>query len=252
VVPTRRQRRRGGDDESEGGEAEGEPGVPLFHLPLMFDNIGGVNSFGPSPERRSKVGAVRRLLPLLFLATAGCSVVKAYHVADDWKQQDQRKVKRLAVVVSPLPDGKQVVGEAAARIARRYVNMKRDFIVKAEVVEPQRPPLEKVCGGDDNIEGVLFLSLGVTPKGNGVELQLDGALARCGDGREDWTVRAAGSFPSKDEGLKEVTAIYVQELGGEVEPYVPPFLNLLRPALDTLPQPLLTDEDRDEKIVNGD
>jgi len=37
-----------------------------------------------------------------------------------------------------------------------------------------------------------------------------------------------------------------------VELYVLSLLNLLRPSLDTLPQPPLTQEDRDEKIANGD
>ena len=49
--------------------------------------------------------------------------------------------------------------------------------------------------------------------------------------------------------LVEVTQVYVQELGPEVERYVPPALNALRPLLDTLPQPVLTDADVDEKLT---
>jgi probable lipoprotein (TIGR04455 family) len=76
-----------------------------------------------------------------------------------------------------------------------------------------------------------------------------GKLARCGDGREAWTGEAAGSFPSKDPGLVEVTNVYVQEFGKDVEPLVPPALNVLRPLLDSLPQPVLSEADVDEKLT---
>ncbi|MDX2010005.1 MAG: MXAN_6521/LA_1396 family lipoprotein [Myxococcaceae bacterium] len=179
---------------------------------------------------------------------AGCSVVKKYTVRDDWATVDRAKVKRLVVVVQPLPDGQEKAAELFARIARRYVNMKRDFLVKQEKFAQAMPELAGLCGGDDAIEGVLRLSPTMTKQGTGFEVELKGALLRCGDGREAWAAEAAGSFPSKDERLVEVTRTYVGELGAEVEPYVAPAMNVLRPVLDTLPQPLLSEQDQDEKI----
>lgn len=188
-------------------------------------------------------------LVFLLLALSSCSIVKAARIRDDWAQVDRQAVRRLAVVVQPLPDGNQKAGEAFARIARRYVNQKRDFLVKKEVVQAEAPKLADLCGGEDAIEGVLFLKPGFKPRAGGFEAELSGALARCSDGREAWTGQAAGSFLSKDPGLVEVTTIYVQEFGAEVERYVPPALNLLRPLLDTLPQPILTEADVDEKLT---
>lgn len=190
----------------------------------------------------------RVLIPLVLFASS-CSVVKSAHVRDDWSQGDNAVVKRLAIVVSPLPDGKEKVGEAWGRIARRYVNQKRDFLVKKELVAHPSPGLAEVCGGEDNIEGVLWLKPALTTKGSGFEVEVLGALSRCSDGREAWNGTAAGSFDSKDPLLVEVTNIYVQEFGDEVGPYVPPALNVLRPLLDTLPQPVLTEADQDEKIT---
>lgn len=192
---------------------------------------------------------MKRLTLVLLFGLSSCSIVKAARIRDDWAQADQRAVKRLVVVVQPLPEGSQKAGEAFARIARRYVNQKRDFLVKQEVVQAEPPKLAELCGGDEAIEGVLFLKPRLEAVGSGFEAELSGALARCGDGREAWTGLAAGSFPSKDPRLVEVTSIYVQELGPEVERYVPPALNLLRPLLDTLPQPILTEADLDEKIT---
>jgi probable lipoprotein (TIGR04455 family) len=179
---------------------------------------------------------------------SGCSIVKRYTVRDDWATVDRSKVKRLVVVVQPLPDGQDKAGELFARIARRYVNMKRDFLVKQERFAATMPELATLCGGDDAIEGVLRLTPAMTRKDSGFEIELKAALLRCGDGREAWTAEAGGSFPSKDERLVEVTKTYVGELGGEVEPYVAPAMNVLRPVLDTLPQPLLSEQDQDEKI----
>ena len=193
--------------------------------------------------------AIMKRVPLLLLALSGCSIVKAAHLRDDWAQGDQRAVRRLTVVVQPLPDGNPKAGEAFARIARRYVNQKRDFLVKKEVVLAEPAKLSALCGGEEAIEGVLFLKPVLKAVGSGFEAELGGVLARCPDGREAWTGRAAGSFPAKDPGLVEVTANYVQELGPEVERYVPPALNLLRPLLDTLPQPILTEADVDEKLT---
>ena len=44
----------------------------------------------------------------------------------------------------------------------------------------------------------------------------------------------------------------MQELGPEVEPYVAPSWRLLQATLDTLPRPVLTDEDVIEKIELGE
>lgn len=167
---------------------------------------------------------------------------------DDWASEDQRQVKRLAVVVQPLPDGNSKAAEVIARVARRYVNLKRDFLVKREVVSDKAISLAEVCGGDDAIEGALMLHVTMVKHGEGFETALKGALQRCSDGREAWSVDAAGSFASKDDRLTEVTQVYVREVGPEVEPYVAPAMNLLRPALDTLPQPVLTEDDVNEKL----
>ncbi len=191
---------------------------------------------------------MKRVIPLLVLASS-CSIVKSAQVRDDWKQGDANSVKRLAVVVQPLPDSQAKAGEAWARIARRYVNQKRDFLVKKELAQVEAVQLADVCGGEDAIEGVLFLKPTVKAQGEGFEIEVAGALARCSDGREAWSGTAAGSFPAKDPLLVEVTNIYAQEFGEEVSRYVPPALNVLRPLLDTLPQPVLTDSDVDEKLT---
>ncbi len=184
----------------------------------------------------------------LFAVLEGCAVVKSSMVHSDWSREDNKKVRRLAVVVRPMGETSDKAGPLLARVARRYVNMKRDFLVKQELVQKEPVKLEAVCGGDLHIEGVLMLDVTLVQKGEGFESSVSGKLARCGDGQQDWAAEAGSSFPSKDERLTEVTQSYVRELGPEVEPFVSPAMNLLRPTLDTLPQPVLNDEDVSEKM----
>lgn len=191
---------------------------------------------------------MKRLIPAA-LVLVSCTPLKSAFVRDDWAKDDAPHVKRLAVVVQPLPDAKPKAGEAWARIARRYVNQKRDFLVKKEVSQPAPVDLGAVCGGEDAIEGVLLINPTLTAKGDGFEVEVQAVLQRCSDGREAWKASAGGSFAAKDKLLVEVTQVYVQEFGEEVAPYVPPAMNVLRPLLDTLPQPVLTEADLDEKLT---
>ena len=184
---------------------------------------------------------------MLLLLASGCSVVRMSRVRDDWPSAHASKVKRLTVVIQPAPGGQQKAGEAWARIVRRYVNMKRDFLVRAELVQAE--PVELTAACVDGSEGVLFLKPTVTPVGDGFEASVEAKLSRCGDGLELWAGEAGGSFPTTDPKLIEVTASYGKEYAPEVEKYVPLAMNLLRPLLDTLPQPVLTPEEEEEKVT---
>lgn len=188
-------------------------------------------------------------LVLLSMLLAGCSVVKSAKVSDDWAARRAQHLKRLEVVVAPLPAGNQRAGEAMARIARRYVNQKREFLVKAELATAHLDAPRALCGGDEHIEGLLILEPDFQPKGEGFEATMRAKLLACDDFTTGWNASAAGSFPSKDERLVEVTQVYEQEFGPEVQPFIPPFFNLLRPVLDTLPQPTLDEQDIEEKLT---
>ena len=183
-------------------------------------------------------------------ALSGCATVRMHRLRADYEQVDRSRTKRLVVVTQPLPDGKPKVGELFALIAKRYVNMKRDFIVKKALFQAEPFQPQAVCG--DGLEGVLWLHPTVTAVAGGMEEQLEARLLRCGDGEEVWAADAGGSFPSTDERLTQVTLDYVAEVGAEVGPYVAPAMNLLRPTLDTLPFPVLTEQDKDEKIELGE
>ncbi|RMG15771.1 MAG: hypothetical protein D6729_12085 [Deltaproteobacteria bacterium] len=188
-------------------------------------------------------------LVLLFTLAAGCSVVRSAWVRPDYERVDKHETLRLAVVTAPLPAGDPKVGELWSLIARRYANQKRDFIAKKNLAAPQLP--EGLCS--EGIEGILHLRPKVERHGDGVEASVAATLTRCRDGELVWKAEAAGSWPSEDPVLKQVTEDYVRELGESVRPYVGPTFHLLKAVLDTLPRPeLVDDEDVLEKIELGE
>jgi probable lipoprotein (TIGR04455 family) len=196
-----------------------------------------------------------RLWPVLgFVVLAGCaSTVKSQRLRPDYAQVDRQHVKRLVVVTQPLPDGKPEVGELWSLIARQWVNQNRDFLVKNNVTLPERPTdaaFKGLC--TEGIEGVLWLDPQVKRTGDGVETAVKAQLLRCADGQEVWAADAGGSWGSQDDKYKERTAQYVQQFGPEVEPYVVPSYKLLVATLGTLPNPELTEADKDEKIDLGE
>ena len=167
-------------------------------------------------------------------------------MSTDWEAAYKGQLKRIAILVQPLPDANEKVGAMFARVARRYVHMKRNFLAKSDAAK-STGEWRAECG--EGFDGVLVLRPLLESSENSVQGRVEGSLLKCGDGSEAWSGEASGSFSAVDEGLKEVAANYGRENGPEVVKYVPAAMHLLRPLLDTLPQPELNEADVDEKLT---
>lgn len=192
----------------------------------------------------------------LILITAaslgGCAgVVKSVRVRDDWEKVDRNRVKRLVVVTQPLPDGNEKVGEMWSALAARHVDLKRDFIIKQRLARAGDAAVQSAELCAEGAEGVLWLMPEVKRAGKGVEAGVTGRLLRCVDGEEVWSAQAGGSWGSEEDRLKQTIDDYSTEFGEEVRPYVVASYHLLQDTLDTLPNPLLTEEDQSDKIENA-
>ncbi len=180
---------------------------------------------------------------------AGCSALKMSRVRDDWEQVDRQRVKRLVVVTAPFAAGDEQVAQMWSTLAARYVDLKRNFIIKDKAVSAEVPPdIAALC--TEGIEGVLWLRPELRQEGGGAEAEVQGRLLRCVDQQEVWAADAAGSWNSDEQKLEQTTAQYVEEFGPSVKPYVAPSYYVLQAALDTLPEPVLNEEDEGEKIEN--
>ena len=189
------------------------------------------------------------VVAILAVSAAACGPVRKTSLRPDYDQVDKHRTKRLAIVTHPAPDGNPQVAELWTRVARDYVNLKRQYIVREQLGAQQLDgALEpaKLCG--EGIDGVLWLQPKMTRRNTGFETEVKAQLVRCTDGQEVWSAEAGGSWPSEDKKLEGTTNVYVEEFGPEVKPYVAPTFQLLRATLDTLPDVVLTDEEKDEKI----
>jgi probable lipoprotein (TIGR04455 family) len=197
---------------------------------------------------------IRYVLPALVLASgAGCATVHASYTVEDWKRDEASQVKRLAVVVTPLPKGDSALGSLFASMARNYANLKRNFIVKTATALPpaENGLFEAKAQCAAGLEGVLWLAPDVKDvPGKKVDAAVHGQLVRCPDGRELWRAEASGTWNQVDTSLSEMTANEVKDQSPLVTPYVAPFFHLLKPTLDTLPNPVLSDAEQVEKTEN--
>lgn len=181
--------------------------------------------------------------------SAGCAgVVKSTKLREDWESVDKNRVKRLVIVTQPYPADDPNVAQMWSRMAGKRVDLKREFIVKDKRAQPGSEAVELKTLCVEGVDGVLWLKPDVKRKGNGTEAQVTAKLLRCVDGEQVWATEAGGSWSSDDAKLKETIADYTSEFGPGVEPYVAASYHLLNDALDTLPNPVLTEEEQGEKI----
>jgi len=195
----------------------------------------------------------RALVFILVASSTGCSTLRSSWIRDDYPASDRTETLRLGVLTDPAHVSPEIC-ELMSLVARRYVNQKRDFIVK-----------ENACGAKpsscrDGLEGLLLLRPSSTLHHEGedeaklkVELSLDAELIRCRDGQAIWRAEGQGQWGSQDKNVSELVATYVGELGEAVRPFVPASFHLLRAVLDSLPTPVLMGEEAImEKIELGE
>lgn len=189
---------------------------------------------------------MKRLLILLLLPACGPSVES--FVRADYPQVDARAVKRVALVVAPPPGGDEATGRMWSLVARRWTNQHRNFIVKRNTTALTFDRTT-ACAG---MQGVIRLNPGVTPDGDGFAVDLDAELLRCTDGERIWSARVAGSFEADDEHVQAMRDVYEREVGPSAGPQVAAAIHSVRAAFETLPQPVLTEDEEMEKIELGE
>lgn len=178
---------------------------------------------------------------------SGCATVKASHLRPDYERVDKPRLKHLFILVQPLPAQDPKVGELWSLLARRYVDLHRNFIVLGGEAAPADAGGAKArCA--QKADGVLALSPQVEQVGEKMKEQVRAQLLRCTDGEEVWSALAEGSWASNDKGLTEVTQTYVTELGEPVRPYVAPSFRLLKATFDAMPNTVLSEDEQSEKI----
>ncbi len=203
------------------------------------------------------------VIPVALLVLSGCaSVVRSTQLRPDYETTDKTRTTRVVIVVQPEPGQKPKVAQLWALMARRYVHLKRQYIVKAATTSAEPASAlqaQQLCASTlatleegEKLEGVLWLEptrLDGNAEGTEFVAGAKGKLLRCSDGEQVWSAEGEGSWRAGDQDTLQQSWNYAAELGAEVGPYVAPTWGLLRPILDTLPEVVLDEAAQEEKVL---
>ena len=182
----------------------------------------------------------------LGLCAPGCAVRSVY-VTPGFDLKDKNEVKRLAVGATPIPGQPARAAELLARMALRHVNQHKDYIAVDDQVLKAASGWKALCG--DEIHGVVRVMVArLKSRGGDLTVDMTADLQRCDSGALVWKVEIDDTNEQNNEDLKELASVYRREFGQVADALAAPFFVLLKQAFDSLPSPVLTDEETMEKI----
>lgn len=174
-----------------------------------------------------------------FLVLAACGTVQSVYLHPEFSAVHANRIARLAIVADVVGEGARP--ELWLKLAQRYTNDHRDFLVKRAVESA-----ESSCNSGA-VDGIM--SVHGTQQEDGAQVLLTAVVSiqNC-LGQKIWEASASGTYDAVDPELVELARSYQDELGEDVATYVPGAFRILRDVLERLPQPLLSDEYILEKI----
>jgi probable lipoprotein (TIGR04455 family) len=186
------------------------------------------------------------LLVLAVLASACGGAIDSQYVLRGYDAHASMAVKRIAVAgwaPSELPQ----LGALAARIATDRVKLRKNYLVHDTVVLAR--DWSEACGERQGVLAVRTLELSVD--GSDITVLMDAELFRCADGRLLWRTEGELTADADDEDLANLAASYMSQVGPAARRYAAPVFALLQQLLESLPDPMLNDDEVMEKIELG-
>lgn len=181
------------------------------------------------------------ILVSLIFAVTNCTVkyVKAGPV---W-EKELNTFKRLAVSVPADSQAGVSEKKLAAKITENYLSHHKEFIIY-----PYRSG-NGTCGGSDKkVQGIFQLKIREKETTDKIEVSALAKVIHCSKGETLWEGLAENSYSKNTEEnqslINTYTQLYGKEIGGKVNAY----FFLLQSLLDKLDSPVLTEEEKDEKI----
>ncbi|EMY78017.1 hypothetical protein LEP1GSC060_1867 [Leptospira weilii serovar Ranarum str. ICFT] len=181
------------------------------------------------------------LLFSLIFTIANCTI-KYVKTGPTW-EKELTAFKRLAVSVGIESEAGNSEKKLASKIAENYLSHHKEFIIY-----PFRSG-NGTCGGSDKkVQGVFQLKIREKETADQVELSALGKVIHCTKGETLWEGLAENSYSKNTEENQSLINTYTQLYGKEIAPKVNAYFFLLQSLLDKLDSPILTEEEKDEKI----
>ena len=183
---------------------------------------------------------------LLSLLLVSCSSVHAVYQQPGYDGHHNDAIKRIAVVGWASPAYPNL-NEVLSRVTTDLIKLRKNYLVHSSGATPRS--WTEMCA---KLDGVLMVrALNVQAADGSINLTLAAELFRCTDGALAWRAEGEKRNRSRDEDLTNLTGSYHADLGAAADTYAAPAFALIQQLIESLPDPVLNDEDVTEKIELG-
>ena len=179
----------------------------------------------------------------ITLLSPACTSVHRRFIADGYKKDPGRMIKRIVIISKSPPQNGDLAGLISAMTCD-LIKTNRNYLVYG-TVSTEREVVE-ACKTRD---GVLRMSVvKADAVGERINLEITGELCRCSDRAVVWSATARASGKSRNRSLKNLIQCYVEGHGNQAEKYGAPAFNILGDIVEAMPNPELTEDELIEKI----
>ncbi|TGM60918.1 MXAN_6521/LA_1396 family lipoprotein [Leptospira adleri] len=180
-------------------------------------------------------------LIVLVFVTANCTV-KYIKSGPTW-EKDLGTFKRLAVQVPAESEAGESEKKLAGKITENYLSHHKEFIIY-----PYKTGAA-ICGSSDKkVQGIFQLKIIEKETPEKVKVTALGKVVHCKKGETLWEGLAENSYSKNTEENLSLINTYTQLYGKEIAGKVNPYFFLLQTLLEKLDSPILTEDEKDEKI----
>jgi probable lipoprotein (TIGR04455 family) len=179
----------------------------------------------------------------LMLTSFACSSVHRRFLVEGYTRNPGRMIKRIVILSEGSPENKDLAGLLNA-VTRDVIKTNRNYLVYG-TLSTERDVVE-ACKARD---GVLKMRMDrADAKGERVDLEITGELRRCSDHSLVWSASARSSGKSRNRSLENLIRSYVEVYGKQAEVFAAPAFNVIEDIVETMPNPVLTEDELIEKI----
>ena len=180
---------------------------------------------------------------VLLTGAVGCSAVDYRYHLRGYDSSQESAVKRIAVV-SWAPAEHLDLGPVLSSVATDRIKLVNSYLVHHS--GPADRGWLSACG---QLEGVLVLrALDVQKEAKNVALRILAGLYDCRDGALLWQVEGSGGSAIANPDLQNLVEQYTAKLGEGAAVYVSATFVVLKELLESIPEPVLSDDEIMEKI----
>ncbi|WCL50462.1 MXAN_6521/LA_1396 family lipoprotein [Leptospira sp. GIMC2001] len=179
---------------------------------------------------------------IMVLFFTNCTV-KYIKTAPTW-ESDIQNIKRLVIDISKESNIDSDTRTMVASMSESYLSHHKEFIIY-----PFEKSSKNICGNSDpSVKHIMLLTVNELMQESKIDIGVTGRLIQCSDSSVLWEGFAQNVYkPNPSENLSLVRT-YTQMVGPKIADKVTPYFVLLQALLERIESPILTEDEKDEKI----